>query len=46
MRTQKEFENERYYGLQKFDYPQEAFKVMEGVWGESNAFHSRDFAVN
>lgn len=34
MRTQKEFEEERYFGIQKFTDPVEAFKVMEGRWGE------------
>jgi hypothetical protein len=35
MRTEKEFEEERYYGLQRFDNPEEAFDVMCGYWGEN-----------
>lgn len=45
MRTQEEFESERYFGLQKFDNPQDAFKVMEGVWGEENDGDSRDLHI-
>lgn len=33
MRTKKEQEEERYFGIQKFDTPEEAFAVMEGSWG-------------
>ena len=36
MRSKKAFEEERYFGLQKFNKPEEAFKVMEGIWGEIN----------
>ena len=35
MRTEKEFEEERYFGLQRFDNPEEAFDVMCGYWGGS-----------
>ena len=45
MRTQQEFENERYFGLQKFDNPQDAFKVMEGAWGETNADDNRELHI-
>ena len=34
MRTDEEFENERYWGIQKFTDPAEAFNVMKDVWGE------------
>lgn len=33
MRTEKEFEEERFFGIQKFSTPEEAFKVLEGKWG-------------
>ena len=33
MRSGKEFLEEKYFGLQKFDNPEEAFKVLEGKWG-------------
>ena len=33
MRTQKQQEEERYFGIQKFDTTEEAFEVMEGNWG-------------
>ena len=45
MRTPQEFENERYFGLQKFDNPQDAFKVMEGAWGETNADDNRELHI-
>ena len=35
MRTKEEFENERYFGLQKFETAGEAFKVMSGEWSEA-----------
>lgn len=34
MRSKKEFEEERHFGIQKFDTAEEAFNVMEGSWGE------------
>ena len=34
MRSKKEQEEERYFGIQKFETPEEAFKVMEGSWGD------------
>lgn len=36
MRSKEEFENERNFGLQKFDTPKEAFDVMSGEWGENS----------
>jgi len=33
MRTKEEFENERYFGIQKFDTFEEAVAVMKGKWG-------------
>jgi len=33
MRTKEEFENERYFGIQKFDTFEEALAVMKGKWG-------------
>ena len=35
MRSKEEFENERYFGLQKFKTANEAFSVMSGEWGEN-----------
>ena len=35
MRTQEQFEAERYFGIQKFSDPYEAFKVMDGNWGKN-----------
>ncbi len=37
MRTKEQFENERYYGIQKFETQEEAFKVMNGEWGAPGA---------
>ena len=34
MRTKEDFENERFYGIQKFDTFEEAFAVMRGKWGK------------
>ena len=45
MRTKKEFEEERYFGLQKFNKPEEAFGVMEGIWGEINADDSKNLHI-
>jgi len=45
MRTKKEFEEERYFGLQKFNNPGEAFGVMEGIWGEINADDSKNLHI-
>lgn len=36
MRSKKEFENEKYFGLQKFRRISDAFNVMSGEWGEVN----------
>lgn len=35
MRSKEDFENERYFGLQKFKTANEAFNVMSGEWGEN-----------
>ena len=45
MRTKKEFEEERYFGLQKFNTPGEAFGVMEGIWGDINADDSKNLHI-
>ena len=45
MRTKKEFEEERYFGLQKFNKPEEAFGVMEGIWGDYNADDSKNLHI-
>ena len=45
MRTKKEFEDERYFGIQKFTEPMEAFKVMEGRWGESGMDTQTDLLI-
>ena len=45
MRTKKEFEEERYFGLQKFNNPGEAFGVMEGIWGEINHDDSKELHI-
>lgn len=34
MRSKTEFENERYFGLQKFNKAKDAFNVMVGLWSE------------
>ena len=33
MRSKEQFENERYFGIQKFDTLAEAVSVMKGMWG-------------
>ena len=45
MRSKEEFQNERYFGLQKFNTPEEAFKVMEGIWGEINHDDSKELHI-
>ena len=45
MRSKEQFENERYFGLQKFDTAEEAFSVMEGIWGEANAEDSKELHI-
>lgn len=35
MRTEKEFKEERFFGLQKFKTFEKAFNVMAGQWGEA-----------
>ncbi len=37
MRTEKEFKEERFFGLQAFDTAGEAFNVMAGIWGGINS---------
>ena len=34
MRSKEEFENERHFGIQKFQEPQDAFTTMSDFWGE------------
>lgn len=36
MRTKEQFENEIYYGIQKFTSPSEAFKTIRGQWTDDN----------
>ena len=36
MRSKKEQDEERYFGLQEFDKYEDAFEVMKGSWGETN----------
>lgn len=45
MRTKKEKDEERYFGLQRFESPQEAFKVMQDIWGEINGCDSQNLAI-
>ena len=45
MKSKEQFENERYFGLQKFDTAEEAFSVMEGIWGERNEDDSKELHI-
>lgn len=36
MRTKEQIENERYYGIQKFTNPSEAFETIRGRWTDEN----------
>ncbi|MBQ2563440.1 MAG: hypothetical protein II559_08510 [Muribaculaceae bacterium] len=38
MRKKEAFENERYYGIQKFYKPQDAFYTMSDFWGEEGIY--------
>ena len=45
MRNNEDFENERFYGIQKFIKPQDAFCTMSDFWGKEASYGAENLVV-